>query len=159
LARTNTALPFVTNLLLGRRSTYQQQTPEVVAVGKLAGCFANTPPTVKLPPDPPSGEIRLDEAIPYEQIAEHLSFNTKSHMRLFALVGRVIQVHGPVWKVEQNGASGVLRLGSEGRSVVRANFADASDLRDVRPGQEVDVIGTFQFPGTEVILKDARLKQ
>jgi hypothetical protein len=103
----------------------------------LAGCFATTPPTVKAPPEPPSGEIRLEEAIPYEQLAEHLSFNTKSRMRLAALVGRVIQVHGPVWQVEQDGATGVLRLGSERSSLVRANFADASDLRHVRLGQVV----------------------
>ena len=124
-----------------------------------SSCSADTPPTGKPPPDPPSGAIRPDEVIPYEQLEEHLGWNTPSRMRLYALVGRVISVRGPVWQIEQDGAGGVLRLGSARISVVQANFFDASDLQDVCPGQEVVVIGTFQFRGPGVILENAQLER
>jgi hypothetical protein len=134
--------------------------PVIACLGALAlvGCFTKAPPAVSPPPDPPSGEIQPDEVIAYEQLAEHLRFNTKSRMRLLALVGREIQVHGPVWQVEHDWTSDVLRLGSERASVVRANFANPGDLQGVCPGQEVDVIGALQFRSTEVILESARLK-
>jgi hypothetical protein len=90
-------------------------------------------------------------------LAEHLSFNTKSRMQLLRLRGRVIQVHGPVWRAEQEGSSAVLWLGNDRRNVVRAHFACARDLQDVRKGQEVVVVGMFGFRGTEVTLEDASL--
>jgi hypothetical protein len=109
------------------------------------------------PPDPPSGPLRPDAPIPYATLAEHLSFNTKSHMRLLRLRGQVLVVRGPVWKVEPDGAGAVLRLGTGQGSVVRALFADAADLKGVREGQEVQVAGTFAFRGADMILEGARL--
>jgi hypothetical protein len=125
----------------------------------LASCFANPPSTVEPPADPPSGEIRPDEVIPYEQLEEHLQFNTKSRVRLHAFVGHVLQVRAPVWRVEQDGVSGVLCLGSDGKSLVQANFADLAALRHFRLGQEVIVSGVFQIRNPGVVLEDARLKE
>src|SRR5262245_50621986 len=56
----------------------------------LAGCQAEVPPAVNPPPDPPSGELRPDEPIPYDTLVEHLRFNTKSRMLLLRLRGRAI---------------------------------------------------------------------
>jgi hypothetical protein len=80
-------------------------------------------------------------------------------MQVLRLIGRVIQVRGPVWKVESDGDRTVLRLGTAQGSVVRAVFANACDLKDIREGQEVCVAGTFAFRGSDVILEDARRQQ
>jgi hypothetical protein len=124
----------------------------------LAGC-GSPPRAAEPPPDPPSGEIRPDTLIPYETLVEHMHFNTKSHMKLFFLRGRVIQVHGPVWQVDVGESGATLWLGTVQGSEVRAEFSVAEALRDVRKGQEVDVVGTFEFRGAEVILDNASLKK
>ena len=125
----------------------------------LTSCQRPAPSPVPPPPDPPSGEIRPESPIPYATLAEHLSFNTRSRMQVLRLIGRVIQVRGPVWKVESDGDHAILRLGTAQGSVVRAVFCNASELRDVREGQEVCVVGTFAFRGSDVILEDAHRAQ
>jgi hypothetical protein len=126
----------------------------------LAGCHEQPPSAVVPPSDPPSGEIRPDAPIPYDILVEHLRFNTRSRMRGLMLQGQVIQVHGPVWRVEcEESVGAVLHLGTPQGSLVRAHIAGADDLRDIRKGQEVDVVGTFDWRGREVILKDAHLKK
>src|SRR5262245_27066398 len=128
----------------------------------LAGCPgptppAATPPAATPPADPPSGAIRPGEPIPYATLAEHLTFNTKSRMQLMGLHGQVVRVRGPVGKVEPERAGATLHLGSAQGSRVRAQFAEAADVRGVREGQEVDVVGTFAFRGDYVLLEGARL--
>jgi len=123
----------------------------------LAGCQEQGPPAAGPPPDPPSGPIRPGEPIPYATLAEHLTFNTKSRMQLMGLRGQVVQVRGPVGKVEPERAGATLHLGPAQGSRVRAQFAEATDLRGLREGQEVDVVGTFAFRGDYVLLEDARL--
>jgi hypothetical protein len=125
----------------------------------LVGCGRRALPTGRPAPDPPSGELRPEATIPYLAVVEHLHFSTKSHMQLFRLNGRVVQIHGPVWKVDQHGSGATLRLGNAHHSLVRGIFADADDLKDVREGQEVDVVGTFEFRGADVTLTDASLKK
>jgi hypothetical protein len=125
----------------------------------LAGCRGRAPSSATPPPDPPSGALRPDAPIPYATLAEHLSFNTRSHIRLLRLRGQVLVVRGPVWKVEPDGEGAVLHLGSPRGSVVRAHFAKATAVRGVLPGQEVDVVGTFAFRGDHVLLADARLAE
>jgi hypothetical protein len=125
----------------------------------LAACQRQEPSPVPPPPDPPSGEIRPEAPIPYATLAEHLSFNTKSRVQVLCLIGRVIEVRGPVWKVEREGDFTVLRLGTARGSVVRALFRNAGDLKDVREGQQVSVAGTFAFRGSDVILENAHRKQ
>jgi hypothetical protein len=78
-------------------------------------------------------------------------------MCLLRLSGRVLQVRGPVWKVEPAGAGTMVHLGTERRSCVRAHFADGADLRDVREGRPVDLVGRCAFRGDHVLLEDARL--
>jgi hypothetical protein len=123
----------------------------------LAGCQKQKPPAAWPPPDPPSGAIRLGEPIPYATLAEHLTFNTKSRMQLMGLHGQVVQVRGPVGKVEPDDTGATLHLGAAQGSRVRAHFAEAADLQGVREGQEVDVVGTFAFRGDYVLLEGARL--
>jgi hypothetical protein len=123
----------------------------------LAGCRTQDPPAAGPPPDSPSGAIRPGEPIPYDTLAEHLGFNTRSRMQLMRLGGRVVRVRGPVGEVEPDGAGAVLHLGGARGSCVRAQFADAADLEGVRPGREVDVVGTLAFRGDHVLLEDARL--
>jgi hypothetical protein len=123
----------------------------------LAGCHQQEPPAATPPADPPSGAIRADEPIPYATLAEHLTFNTKSRVQLTGLIGRVVQVRGPVGKVEPDGADALVYLGSPQASRVRAHFTDTADLQGVHEGQEVDVVGTFAFRGDYVLLEGARL--
>jgi hypothetical protein len=123
----------------------------------LVGCQVQKPPVAGPPADPPSGPIRPGESIPYATLAEHLNFNTKSRTQLLWLQDSVVQVRGPVWKVEPAGAGATMHLGTARSSCVRAHFADAADVRDVRVGREVDVVGTFAFRGNHVLLEDARL--
>ena len=129
------------------------------AVGALAlaGCQPQAPPAAGAPSDPPSGPIRPGEPIPYATLAEHLTFNTKSRMQLMGLRGQVVQVRGPVGKVEPDDTGATLHLGAAQGSRVRAHFADAADVQGVREGQEVDVVGTFAFRGDYVLLEGARL--
>jgi hypothetical protein len=137
----------------------------------LAGCQGQDPPAGP-PPEPPSGPIRPGEPIPYATLAEHLRFNTKSRMQLMRLCGRVVHVHGPAWKIEPAGPGALLHLNSSHQmpewvnreslgtargSCVRAYFADPADLRGVREGREVDVVGRFAFRGDHVLLEEARL--
>ena len=117
------------------------------------------PPAAGPPPDPPSGPIRPGEPIPYATLAEHLRFNTKSRMQLMRLGGLVVQVCGPVGKVEPDGPGALLHLGGERGSCVRAHFVDAADLQGVRKGQVMDVVGTFTFRGEYVLLEDASLRR
>jgi hypothetical protein len=124
----------------------------------LAACQEKAAAPVGPPSDPPSGPIRPGEVIAYDVLAEHLSFNTKSRFLLLQLQGKVIQVRGPVWRIERDDSGAVLRFGTEKSSVVRAKFADANDLKDVQPGQVVEVIGTFEFRGQDVILAHPRLQ-
>jgi hypothetical protein len=126
----------------------------LLATLALTGCRERETPTVAPPPDPPSGEIRTDAPIPYDILAEHLRFNTKSRMRLAHLSGRVVQVHGPVYKVEGT----VLHLGTEQGSYVRANFPTSGAVKGLREGQEVDLAGTLAFRSDFVLLQDARLE-
>jgi hypothetical protein len=123
----------------------------------LAGCQGQAPSPATPPPAPPSGAIRPDTPIPYDTLVQHLTFNTKSRMQLLSLRGRVIRICGPVWRVERDSAGAVLRLGTGQGSWVRAHFARAGDLPEVRQRQEVDIAGTFAFQGKEVILEDAHL--
>jgi hypothetical protein len=123
----------------------------------LAGCQRPPPPAATPPADPPSGAIRANEPIPYATLAEHLTFNTKSRVHLTGLTGRLVQVRGPVGKVEPERAGATLHLGAAQGSRVRAHFAEAADLHGVREGQEVDVVGTFAFRGDYVLLEGARL--
>jgi hypothetical protein len=123
----------------------------------LAGCQQQEPPAATPPADPPSGAIRPGEPIPYATLAEHLTFNTKSRMQLMELRGQVVQVRGPVGKVEPDDTGASLHLGAAQGSRVRAHFADAADVQGVREGQEVDVVGTFAFRGDYVLLEGARL--
>jgi hypothetical protein len=123
----------------------------------LAGCQKQELPTAGPPPDPPSGPIRPGETIPYGTLTEHLTFNTKSRMQLMGLRGQLVQVRGPVGKVEPEGAGATLHLGAAEGSRVRANFAEAADVQGVHEGQEVEVVGTFAFCGDHVLLEGARL--
>jgi hypothetical protein len=123
----------------------------------LAGCQRPAPPAATPPADPPSGAIRANEPIPYATLAEHLTFNTKSRVQLTGLSGRVVQVRGPVGKVEPDGEGALVYLGPPQASRVRAHFTDAADLRDVGEGREVDVAGTFAFRGDYVLLEGTRL--
>jgi hypothetical protein len=123
----------------------------------VAGCQAEVPPAVEPPPDPPSGEFRPDEPIPYDTLVEHLRFNTKSRVQLLGLRGQVLRVRGPVWRVERDGEGGVLRMGTERGSYVRARFTCSDDLQDIRPGQDVDVVGVFAFDGTTILLDNPSL--
>jgi hypothetical protein len=123
----------------------------------LAGCQGPAPPAATPPADPPSGAIRPGALIPYATLAEHLTFNTKSRMQLMGLRGQVVQVRGPVGKVEPDDAGATLHLGAAQGSRVRAHFAEAADVRGVREGQEVDVVGTLAFRGDHVLLEGARL--
>jgi len=120
----------------------------------LAACRESTPSTVVPPPDPPSGEIHTDAPIPYETLVEHFHFNTKSRTLLRNLCGRVIQVHGPVWKVD--GLD--LHLGSDNGSYVKAHCITPGDLKDVRQGHAVDVVGTLAWRGNFLLLEKACLK-
>ena len=121
----------------------------------LAACRESTPSAVAPPPDPPSGEIHTDAPILYETLVEHFHFNTKSRTLLCNLYGQVIQVHGPVWKVEGL----VLHLGSENGSYVKANCLTPGDLKDLRQGQVVDVVGTLAWRGNFLLLEEACLKK
>jgi len=123
----------------------------------LVGCFTRTPPAVTPPPDPPSGEIQPGGVIAYEQLAEHLRFNTKSRMGLLRLNGRVVEVRGPVGTVERGSAGVLLQLGSARGSDVRAHFPSAEGLQAVKEGQLVHVFGTFAFRGDYLLLEDASL--
>ncbi len=125
----------------------------------VAGCRPEAPPGATPPPEPPSGEIRPDEPIPYDALVDHLRFNTRSRVQLLLLRGQAIQVHGPVWQVERVGEGGLLRLGTERGSYVRATFAHADDLAGLRPGQEIDMVGTFAFDGTNVLLDAPSLRR
>jgi hypothetical protein len=129
------------------------------AVGALAlaGCQPQAPPAAGAPSDPPSGPIRPGEPIPYATLAEHLSFNTKSRTQLMSLRGQVVQVRGPVWKVQLADAGATLHFGSAQGSCVRAHICAAADVLDIREGQEVNVVGTFTFGGNQVLLENARL--
>jgi hypothetical protein len=119
------------------------------------GCQLREPSPIDPPPDPPSGEIRTDAPIPYDTLAQHLRFNTKSRMRLARLCGQVVQVHGTVYKVEDT----VIHLGTEKGSYVRANFPTTEAANGLREGQEVDLLGTLAFRGDYLLLQDARLKR
>src|SRR5262249_51395835 len=114
-------------------------------LGTLAviGCQLRESSPIGPPPDPPSGEIRTDAPISYDTLAEHLRFNPKSRMRLTRLCGRLVQVHGPVYKVEDT----VIHLGTEKGSYVRANFPTTEAANGLWEGQEVDLVGTLAFRG------------
>jgi hypothetical protein len=152
------ALPLYRRPPLRRRDLPCCPRPAPLPAPGPPGSQATTPEaSAASPPEPPSGPIRPGEPIPSATLAEHLRFNAKSRMQLMRLGGRVVQVRGPVGQVEPDGAGAVLHLGSARGSCVRARFADAADLKGVRRGREVEVVGTLAFRGDYVLLEDARL--
>ena len=127
----------------------------VALLAALGGCWVPNQSAVAPPSDPPSGEIRPEAPIPYETLVEHYHFNTKSRVKLAGLSGHVIEVHGPVCRVEGQ----VLHFESENGSYLKAICCTPVDLRQVQKGQRVNVLGTFVWNTDCLLLADAKIKK
>jgi hypothetical protein len=147
-------MPFLRQFRFNRASAISI----VFAALMSAGCRREAPSTQVPAHEPPCGTIKLGEPIPYAVLAEHAHFSTKSRVQLFRFQRQVVQVVGPVCKVESDGEGAILHLGTARDSCVRARFTDALVVKNLREGQEVVVTGTFTFSGKLVVLENAGLE-